>query len=151
MRKLIAVALAALTLSLGAPAGLFAQTPANLQRGTISGEAVDAGGRAIAAQRVELVQLSQVLQTTTTDGRGSFTFTSVPAGDYIVRVVVNGQNAGLRVSVAQGAVATAMIVAPSAAVPSGALLGPLGPVWGALVGVGLAAGIITTVVVVSGS
>jgi hypothetical protein len=88
-------------------------------RGSITGEAVDAGGRAVTGQRVELVQSGQVVQATVTGSGGRFIFTNVPEGDYIVRVLVNGQPAGVRVSLAPGAaVANALIVTPSATAPS---------------------------------
>ena len=118
MRKLITLALAVTMLSMGVGSNVFAQTGANL-RGTVTGEAVDAGGRATPGQRVELVQSGQVVQTTVTGSNGHFMFTNVAAGDYIVRVLVNGQPAGVRVSLASGAaVANALIVTPSAAAPS---------------------------------
>lgn len=121
MRKLIALALAVVTLTFGVPASMLAQTTLSL-RGSITGEAVDAGGRAVAAQRVELVQSGQVVQTTITASNGRFTFSNVADGDYIVRVLVNGQPAGVRVTLAPGAtVANALIVTPSATAPSARL------------------------------
>lgn len=146
MRKLLSVALATVMFTVGAPTGLFAQSAATI--GSINGEAVDAGGRAIAGQRVELVQSGQVLQSTTTGTRGTFVFAALPAGDYVVRLQMNGQTAGVRVSVTSTApVANAMIVAPSAAAPSAAFLTL--PIL--LLLLGGAAAIITTVVVVTGS
>lgn len=125
MRKLVASVLVAVSLTFGAPTGLMAQSA--IQMGSISGEAVDAGGRGVATQRVELVQSGQVIQTTVTGLSGTFVFGNVPAGDYVVRVVANGQPAGVRVSVTPGGVAThAMIVLPSAAAPSAAFLGLIG-------------------------
>lgn len=125
MRKLFAVSLAVLTLSLGAPSGLAAQitksspavpTPSS----SISGQVVDAGGRGAARQRVELVQNGVVLHTTTTGAAGEYSFANVVSGEYIVRVVVNGLPAGIRVPVTSGAAVTgATIVLPSAAAPSG--------------------------------
>ena len=54
MRKLLVLALVLVTVSFGVPAGAFAQAPAQLA--TISGQATDAGGRALISQRVELVR-----------------------------------------------------------------------------------------------
>jgi ClpP class serine protease len=150
MRKLITVASVLVTVSLGVPAGIFAQAPMPALA-TISGEALDAGGRALASQRVELVQDGAVVSSTTTGSRGEWSFTNVRAGDYVVRIVVNGQIAGIRVSVVTGqTVASALIVAPSAAVPSAAFLG-INSVGGALVASVAAAAIITTVILVTGS
>lgn len=141
MRKMIALALAVVTLTFGVPSSMLAQTALSL-RGSITGEAVDAGGRAVTGQPVELVQSGQVVQATVTDSGGRFTFTNVPEGDYIVRVLVNGQPAGVRVSLAPGAaVANALIVTPSATAPS-AFAGV--PIFVLLIG---AAVLITTIVV----
>ena len=127
MRKLLAVAMVLVTASLGAPAGIFAQAPAPAQLGTISGQAVDAGGRALLNQRVELVRAGEIAQTTTTGSRGEWSFTNIVPGDYVVRMMVNGQVAGVRVSLTPGQmVANALIVAPSAAAPSAAFLAALG-------------------------
>ena len=125
MRKLMTVSLAALTISLGAPSGLAAQVTksspaAPALSSSISGQVVDAGGRGVARQRVELVQNGVVLHTTTTGAAGEFSFASVVSGEYIVRVAVNGLPAGIRVPVTPGAAVTgATIVLPSAAAPSG--------------------------------
>lgn len=145
------LALVVLTASFGFPVQSFAQTAPVVKHGTISGEAMDAGGRGIAQQRVELVQGSQVLQVTMTGNRGEFTFAKVTPGDYVVRTMVNGHVTGIRVTVASASVANATIVAPSAAAPSGAFLAGLGPLLGTLVVGGIVAAVVTTVVVVSGS
>jgi Carboxypeptidase regulatory-like domain len=148
MRKL-ALLLVMVMVAPGVPAGIFAQAPSSLA--TISGEALDAGGRALISQRVELVRDGAVVGSTTTGSRGEWSFTNVMAGDYVVRVVVSGQVAGIRVSVAPGQmVANALIVAPSAAVPSAAFLG-LGLVGGTLVAAAATAAILTTVILVTGS
>lgn len=152
VRKLLAVALVLVTVSFGVPAGVFAQVPARAQLATISGTAVDAGGRALMNQRVELVRATEVVGSTITGSRGEWLFTNVTPGDYVVRVIVNGQVAGIRVSVAPGQTfANALIVAPSAAAPSAAFLAALGLLGGTLIGAAVAAAIVVTVVVATGS
>ena len=152
MRKLLALALVLVTASLGAPVGVFAQSPGSAQLATISGETLDAGGRALVNQRVELVRAGDVVQSTTTGSRGEWSFTNVVPDDYVVRAVINGTVAGIRVSVTSGqTIAHALIVAPSAAAPSAAFLAALGLLGGTLLGVGIAAAIIATVVAVTGS
>ncbi len=131
MRKLIVVSLAALLVSLGIPAAAQAQTPVRLA--SVAGQVVDASGRGAIGQRVELVQNGVIVQTTSTTARGSFAFASVAAGDYVVRTNVNNTPAGIRVSLAAGMnAANATIVLPSSAAPSGALLGPLVGLFGAV-------------------
>jgi hypothetical protein len=140
------------TVSLGVPRGISAQAPAPAKLATISGQATDAGGRALINQRVELVRAGEIVNSTITGTRGEWLLTNVTPGDYVVRIVVNGQVAGVRVSVAPGqTVANALIVAPGAAAPSAAFLAALGLLGGTLVGAAIAAAIITTVVVVTGS
>ena len=119
------------------------------QVGTISGEAVDAGGRGAASQRVELVQQGVVLQSTTTRSGGAFSFSNVAPGDYVVRVMINGVPSGIRVSLTgTNAVTNATIVMPSAAAASGPFLAPI---LIPLLIAGGVAGAIATVAVVTGS
>jgi hypothetical protein len=152
VRNLLALALVVITASLGAPAGVFAQVPAPAQLATISGAAMDAGGRAVINQRVELVRAGEIVGSTNTGSRGEWSFMNVTPGDYVVRVVANGQVAGIRVVVTPGQTVTnALIVAPSAAAPSAAFLAALGLLGGLAVGAAVAAVIITTAVVNSGS
>ena len=131
MRKAVASVLVFGLVSFGAPVGLFAQAA---QPGSIAGEALDAGGRPLANIPVELLQaaagqpIGGVLQTTTTDSRGAWTFAYVEAGDYVVRIAISDQVAGIPVSLDPGAeLSNLVIVAPSsaAAVPVFAALGPL--------------------------
>ena len=146
VRKLIALLLVAVTLSFGAPAGLLAQAA---QVGSISGEAVDAGGRGAVSQRVELVQQGVVLQSTTTRSGGAFSFSNVGPGDYVVRVMIKGVPSGIRVSLTgTNAVTNATIVMPSAAAPSGPFLAPI--LIPLLIAGGIAA-TVTTVAIVTGS
>lgn len=152
MRKVLILALTVATASLGLPGAVFAQSARAAALAGISGQAVDAGGRAIVNQRIDLVKDGQVVQTTTTGIRGDWSFANVAAGDYVVRTTVNDQTAGMRVSVASGQTVTnALIVAPSAAAPSAAFLAGLGLLGGILTGAAVAAAIITTAVVVTGS
>jgi hypothetical protein len=151
VRKTIVLALVIVTTSFAPSPEIFAQTSAPSQLGAISGELLDAGGRALAGQRVELVQAGDVIQTTITGSRGEWAFANVPPGDYIVRVVINDdQVSGIPVLVTPGQMVTnVLIVAPSAALESASFLA--GPVFRtALVG-GIAAAVITTIVVVTGS
>lgn len=88
--------------------------------GWVSGHAVDAAGRPLPSLRVELLKafrgqpLGVPLQARVTDGRGAWSFSGVPAGDYVVRMVERGRIAGVPVSVAESSGATGvLIVAPS--------------------------------------
>jgi hypothetical protein len=93
-----------------------------------------------------------VVQSTTTGVSGNWSFTNVAAGDYVVRMILNDQAAGIRVSVVPGqTVSNALIVTPSAAAPSAAFLAGLGLLGGILTGAAVAAAVITTAVVVTGS
>jgi hypothetical protein len=146
VKKLLVIALILTTAMLGVPGTVAAQT-----RGTtIEGQSVDAAGRPVINQRVDLVRDGAVLQSTTTGVRGEFSFANVAAGEYIVRMTVNGQTAGLRLPVAAGqTVASATIVASSAAAPSAAFL-VLGLIP-LLTTAAVATAVVTTAVVVTGS
>ncbi len=152
MRKAVASVLVFGLLSFGAPVGLFAQAA---RQGSIAGEALDAGGRPLANIPVELLQavagqpVGGVLQTTTTDSRGAWIFANVEAGDYVVRIVVSGQIAGIPVSLGPGAgLSNLVIVAPSSAAPAPVFLG-LGALLGTVVAVSVVAAVITTVVILN--
>lgn len=152
MRKLIALALITMTASIGFPAGAFAQSPTSNRLATLSGMVADAGGRAVVSQTVELVQDGQIVQSATTGSRGEWAFTNVAPGDYVVRVVINGQVSGIRATVTAGqAVANALIVAPSAAAPSTAFLDDLGVLGATLVIGAIVAAVITTIILIEGS
>jgi carboxypeptidase family protein len=150
VRKLLALALVLASTSLGAPVVGFAQS-LRPPVGSVSGQLVDVGGRALANQRVELLSGGASISSTITGNHGEWSFANVAPGDYVVRASVNGTLIGARVSVASGQVATALIVAPSAAAPSAAFLGGLGVLGGSLVIAGVVAAVITTVVLVTGS
>ena len=145
MKKMLAIVLVLVTAAF-IPGVIAAQA-----RGTmIEGQSVDAAGRAVINQTVELVRDGQVLQTTSTGVRGEFMFTGIPAGDYIVRMNVNGQIAGVRVNVANQTVVNATIVAPSAAAPSAAFIAALGLLGGVLTSAAVVAAVVTTAVVTTG-
>src|SRR5262245_18956482 len=109
MRKFLA--LFALVGLIGAP--VLSAGPATT--GTVSGKAVDAAGRIVAGQRIDLVSNSIVVRTMVTTNDGQWMFADVPAGDYVVRTSVQGRVAGVRVTVRAGvAAAGSMIVTPAA-------------------------------------
>ncbi len=88
--------------------------------GWVSGHALDAGGRPLASLTVELVEawrgapFGAPLQANVTDGRGAWSFGSVPPGDYVVRVIARDRTAGVPVSVTEASgVAGVLIVTPS--------------------------------------
>ena len=88
--------------------------------GWVSGHALDAGGRPLASLTVELVEawrgqpVGAPLRAKVTDGRGAWSFGSVPPGDYVVRVVTRDRTAGVPVSVTEASgVAGVLIVTPS--------------------------------------
>jgi hypothetical protein len=141
MRRFVVAMLVAAVASLSAQGSVFAQTLS-----AVSGQAVDASGRAVAGQRVELVQSGTVLQTTTTGSRGEWSFGRVDAGEYVVRMNVNGQTAGMRVSVVAGqTVANQMIVAPTASQASGIFF--IAPLVAAL---GVPGAVLVSTVVIAG-
>jgi hypothetical protein len=137
--------------AIGFPTTTLAQAP----RASITGQLVDAGGRAIASQRVDLVQYGVVIATTTTTTSGSYVFANVAEGEYVVRTMLNGTVAGVRVFAGREGAVNAVIVAPSVAAPNGTLIfsffAGLGPVVGTALAVGIGAAIIGTAVAVSGS
>lgn len=112
-RTRLVCVLAILTTIFLIPTGLLAQSPSTL----VSGRAVDASGRGVAHQRVELVQHASVVRTVTTDVIGDWSFAGVPPGDYVVRMNIKGHIAGVRVTVTAGQMVTGtLIVLPTAAV-----------------------------------
>lgn len=81
----------------------------------IGGRSVDAAGRGVSGERVELLLGTQVLNTVTTNGLGEWSFRGVEPGVYVVRMNVRGRIAGVRVTVAAGQVVSGtMIVVPAA-------------------------------------
>lgn len=145
MRRGAAVTVVLMLVLSGLPVGL-AQT--RTQVGAISGQAMDAGGRPLINQRVELVQGGRVVQTTVTGLRGEWSFANVAPGEYVVRLVINDQVTGIRVFLAAGQTITdAVIVAPSAAAPSAAFLAALPLLASIAIVAGIAAAVVTVIVV----
>src|SRR5690606_23190741 len=105
------------TLAIALMAAGFTQPPPSTAVGVISGVVVDGTGTVVARAPVELLQSTLVVQSTTTDARGAFRFSSVPAGIYQVRAVVPGFGSGL-VTVA---------VSDKPAVPLRVVLDPIAP------------------------
>ena len=88
--------------------------------GPVSGHALDAGGRALAGVRIELVRATQdrpvglPARVQRTDAQGAWSFRSVPAGEYVVRMTHGDRSTGVPVSVSDGTGARGVvIVAPS--------------------------------------
>ena len=149
-RKSIAAILVFGLTVMGAPVSLMAQ---GVQQGSVSGEALDAGGRPLANIRVELFEainrqpLGVALQTTLTGSQGDWTFTHVDPGEYVVQIVVNGHIAGIPVSVGAGTMlGGVLIVAPSAATPDPIAGAALATLIAAIAG----AALVTTVVITRG-
>lgn len=95
------------------PLNLLAQN--QVLSGTVGGRSVDAAGRGVSGERVELLIGTQVITSVTTNNFGEWSFKGVQPGDYTVRMNVRGRIAGVRVTVAAGQVVSrAMIVVPAA-------------------------------------
>lgn len=109
MRRLIASSLAGLMLTLGVPL----VGSANGATANVVGQVVDASGRGSESTRVELLLNGAAIGTTTTSSGGSFMFTGIVPGTYVVRTMVNGQPAGVQVSLKAGQNAPVVVVLPS--------------------------------------
>ena len=102
MRLLRTVVAVALIAAVSGVAPLLADSA-----GRVSGYALDAGGRPLSGRRVELVRAMQgqavgvSVQANVTDARGAWSFSSVPFGEYVVRMVYRDRTAGVRVSVTE--------------------------------------------------
>lgn len=116
MRKSIANLLIAFSITLGLPAVGSAQAG---KAGNLFGQIVDATGRGSAGRTVELVSDGMVVGMTTSSADGHFTFAVGSSGSYIVRTIVNGHPAGIRIAVTSGQnPPMALLVLPSAATSS---------------------------------
>lgn len=116
-RAAVAVALASVV---SGPPPLLAESP-----GRVSGHVIDAAGRPLPSLRVEFLEalrgqpLGVPLQAQLTDGRGAWSFSGVPAGNYVVRMVDRDRTVGVPVSVAESSGLTGvLIVAPSLPPPA---------------------------------
>lgn len=116
MRGSIATLLIALTVTFGIPAVGSAQAGRSAM---LNGQIVDAGGRGSSGRTVELISEGMVVGMTTSTADGHFSFAIGGAGSYIVRTIVNGHPAGIRVSVVKGQnPPMALLVLPSAVTAS---------------------------------
>ena len=124
--------------------------------GSVSGQALDAAGRPLAHVRVELLEaigarpVGRVVRATATDAAGAWAFGRVPPGDYVARVGLGGQTAGVAVSV-RGAAEHVRIVAPSIAGRAMQGTGATGGVLGTLGGGSTAVGVVVVGGIVSGA
>lgn len=116
MRRSFASLLIALSVTLGMPAVGSAQAG---RSALLNGQIVDAGGRGSSGRTVELISDGMVVGMTTSSADGHFSFAVGGSGLYVVRTIVNGHPAGVRVSVVRGEnPPMALLVLPSAATSS---------------------------------
>lgn len=114
-RKALILGLVGAIVAVGAPVVTLAQ--ARTAAGSISGRAIDATGRGVGSQRVELLYGAQVVSASQTNAFGEWAFNSVKPGEYVVRMNVMGRLSGVRVYVMGGqAVSGTMIVVSTASV-----------------------------------
>ena len=125
LRRAFALALIAAMVGVGVPTTILAQDQFSV--GSISGLAIDAAGRSVAGQQIELLQGTQVVSVSKTSAKGEWSFRDVKAGDYVVRVNVNGKLSGVRVSIIGGRVmaGTVIVVSTASVSPQLGLLGTL--------------------------
>jgi hypothetical protein len=117
MRKSLTSMLAVAAIALGFPTVGNAQSSGRST--TLIGQVVDAGGRGSSGRTVELVSDGVVVGTTTSTYTGQFMFAVGSAGSYVVRTMVNGHPAGIRVAVRAGEnPPMALLVLPSTAAAS---------------------------------
>lgn len=115
LRKALTLALTVAIVTLAVPSTMLAENPTLV--GSVAGRAVDAAGRGVGSQRVELMQGGFVVSVGTTSAHGEWSFRDVKPGDYIVRMTINGKVAGVRVSITAGqATAGTLIVVPTSTV-----------------------------------
>jgi hypothetical protein len=75
--------------------------------GSISGIVYDSTGTPVKKATVELLMDGNVVDSATTNPKGTYTFESVPVGDYTVTASANGDSASTEVTVAGGIAVTA--------------------------------------------
>ena len=102
--------------------GSSGQPSGEARAASVLGEAIDATGRPLARARVELLHalagrpVGAPMVATATDTDGRWSFDAVEAGEYVVRLLVNGQRTGVPVVVESGdRLDGVRIVAPTAA------------------------------------
>jgi hypothetical protein len=99
MRKSLISLVTALSMLFAMPAVSIAQVG---KSASLFGQIVDATGRGAAGKTVELVSEGVVVGMTTSSADGHFTFAVGSSGSYVVRTIVNGHPAGIRVAVTSG-------------------------------------------------
>lgn len=115
LRKALTLAVTVAIVTLAVPSTMLAENPTLV--GSVAGRAVDAAGRGVGSQRVELMQGGFVVSVATTSAHGEWAFRDVRPGDYVVRMTINGKVAGVRVSITAGqATAGTLIVVPTSTV-----------------------------------
>lgn len=105
--------IAAVIAMIVAPVAILAQS--QLSASAISGRAIDAAGRGVGSQRVELVQGNHIVATSQTSALGEWSFSDVKPGEYIVRMNIMGRLTGVHVSVFAGQVASGTLIIVSTA------------------------------------
>ena len=126
MRRSFAAALIVALVVLGLPVAPVAAAPQ--AAGTISGFAKEAGGQPAANVTVRLRNLDngQIVGTLRTEPTGAFSFTNVPAGNYIVEIVDGAGRvlaAGAQIVLAQKATMGGIIVTLPASVTAAGVSG----------------------------
>jgi hypothetical protein len=119
MRQFVTALLVLVTLAIGAPL-----VGADQSAAALTGQLVDAGGRGVVGQPVDLVRDGAVVTSTVTTVNGEFMFTGVAPGSYVVRTMVNNHSAGTRIAVKAGESIPVTVVLPSLATAS-PVVGPL--------------------------
>ena len=116
MRKSLISLVTAMSMLLAMPTVGLAQIG---KSASLFGQIVDATGRGAAGKTVELVSDGVVVGMTTSSADGHFTFAVGSSGTYVVRTIVNGHPAGIRVAVTSGKnPPMALLVLPSLATSS---------------------------------
>lgn len=158
MRQFVAIALSsALVLQVGllaAPAKAGSKAGAQAAAsGSINGIARSSSGEVLPSYTVQLrnLQTGQLAGTTRSDVVGSFSFTDLPAGNYVVELVSpTGRIVGSSALIAVGSGATVTVSLTAAAFGGAAAAGSTGGISTALIVTSLAAAAgIAAVIVVS--
>ena len=124
---------------------------------TVSGRALDAGGRPLANVRVELMEGDRaqfpgvIMQVTSTGMQGAWAFGPVPPGRYVVRIATGGRTTGVPVTVDGRPVSNVVIVAPSIAAAAMQATPTAGGILGALGGGSTAIGAAVVTAIAAGA